>query len=350
MQAYFCLTFLFLVGVNAAQLRVYNNPLNGNSVDLFLLVDETNSHMNQVQLGQVKIVLKNIAAELQPSGSSPYFGVFFYGATSTVHEVVPFRTSNATVVKANLDLKQYTTAQPNPSTLSSALSLVDTRCLSYCRSNIPRVTVVFMGAPDHLAESRIRQLENDRGMTVIVVGIGSLANIDILYNLASHPKNIYAVPFSTLTELIVSTPYISFLISNVPRLLAVGSTLSVSTTSSGVYYTVQLNTYGYISTNDTVITYTTNCYTCSVYASLSEPNPTSVNTVQSTNGQYFYAPGYTYRVHYFRIPANANRFFLSFVGTGMSSVTGIFNIFNMPPIMSFSTKNTLPIDLSASIA
>jgi hypothetical protein len=337
MKAYFCLTLLLFVGVNADLLRVYNNPLNNKMVDLFFVVDETNVRMNQVQLGQMKIVLNDIATELQPVGSSPYFGVFFYGATSAVQTVVPFPTSSATTVKANLDLKQYTTAQANPSTLSSALTSVRALCQSYCRTASPRITIIFTTYPDYLAEYYVRQLEDTLGMTVIAVGIGVLAHTTTLNNLATYPTKLYAVPFTTFTELIVSAPYLSFLISSVPRRLLVGSTLSVPSTTSGVYYTVQLNTYGYISTNDTVVTYTTNCISCAVYASLSEPNPSSVNTVQNINRQYFYAPGYIYSVHYFRIPKNAGRFFLSFVGTGMSSVTGIFNVFNMPQMMSFPT-------------
>jgi hypothetical protein len=349
MQIYFSLTLLLLVGVNADRLRVYENPLNNKAVDLFFLVDESNTRLNQIQLGQIKIALNAIATELQPVGSSPYFGVFFYGATSAVHAVVPFVTSSATVLKTNLDLKQYTAAQSSPSTLSSALTSVDTSCLTSCRANTPRVTVVFTGSPDLLAESHIRQLENQRGMTVIVVGIGLLAHTAALDKLATYPSRTYAVRFDSFTELIVSAPYLSFLISNVPRLLSVGSTLSVPSTSTGVYYMVQLNTYGYISTNDTVVTYTTTCYHCTVYASLSEPNPTSVNAVANTNRQYFYAPGYTYGVYYFRIPQNANRFFLSFIGTGMPSVTGIFNVFNMPQMMSFPINTASTPDLETLI-
>jgi hypothetical protein len=336
MQTYFCLILLLVVGENAGQLRIYDNPLNGKAVDLFLLVDETNSRLNQLQLGQIKTTLKTIAKDLQPTGSSPFFGAFFYGATSAVQTVVPFANNSATVFITKLDQKQYTTAQTSPSTLSLALNSVDALCRQSCRANIPRVTVVFTSAPDHLAESRIRQLENSLGMTVIVVGIGSIANTAILHKLASHPSRTYAVAFDSFTELIVSADYIGILISNVPRLLAVGNSLSLSSTQSGVYYTLQLNTFGYISTNDTVIAFTTNCKECLIYSALSEPNPTSVNAIQNADPQFFFAPGYSYNVYYFRIPQNANRFYLSFVGTGMASVTGIFNVFNMPPMMSFS--------------
>jgi hypothetical protein len=349
MNSYFCLTLLLFVGVNADRLRVYNNPLNNKAVDLFFLVDETNVRMSPVQLGQMKIALNAIATELQPVGSNPYFGVFFYGATSAVQTVVPFQTISATTIKANLDLKQYTTAQANPSTLSSALDSVTAACQSFCRANLPRITIIFTTYPDYLAESRVRQLEKTFSMIVITVGIGFLAHTATLNNLATYPSRLYAVPFDSFYELIATAPYLSFLISNVPRRLGVNSTLSVPSTTGGVYYTVQLGTYGQISTNDTVVTYTTNCNDCAVYASLSEPNPTNVSAVQNVNRQYFYAPGYCYSIHYFRIPKNADRFFLSFVGTGMPFVTGIFNVFDMPQMMSFPTTTESIPDLEASI-
>jgi hypothetical protein len=336
MEIYLCLIVLFFVGTNAGESRVYNNPLNNKAVDLFLLVDENNSHLDQMQLGLIKIALNAIATELQPAGTSPYFSVIFYGATPTIHTVVPFMTGSATVVKLNLDLKQYTTGHSIPSTLISALDSVDKTCQSNCRSNVPRVTIIFTSYPDSSSESRIRQLENNRGMIVIVVGIGYLVNSATLNSLASYPSKIYALPFVSLFELIVSAPFVASVISNVPRLLSIGSTLNVSRTTSGVYYMVQFNTFGYIRSNDTVITFTLNCNDCLVYGSLSEPNPTSVNSLQNVDRQYFYASGYTYTVFYFRIPKNANRFFLSFVRNAMSSLTGIFNVFNMPQIMNFS--------------
>ena len=335
MQIYVSVILLLIVGRTGGELKAYNNPLNNKAVDLFLLVDENNARLTNQQLGQMKIALNTIAGELQPVGSSPYFGVYFYGATPTVHTVVPFMTGYAAVVRSNLELKQYTTGSPNPSTVISALNLVESSCQTSCRSNIPRVTVIFTTNPEYSSESRIRQLENNRGMTVIVVGIGHSVNMDTLFKLASHPSRINAISFDSFTEFIVSAPFVTSVISNVPRLLSVSDTVSVSSTSSGIYYIMQLNTYGYITSNDTVITYTTNCNECNVFASLSEPNPTSVNSIQNVNRQYFSAPGYTYSVFYFRIPKTANRFFLSFLGTGMASVTGKFNIFSMPTMMSF---------------
>lgn len=278
-------------------------------------------------------MLNAIASELQPAGSSPYFGVLLYGAASTVETIAVLPTTSAATIKAKLDLKQYTAAQVNPCKLSSALDLVDTLCQSACRTSASRVTIIFTSSPDSLAEFRVRQLERTCGMTVIAVGIGALAQTATLNNLATYPSRLYAVPFNTFTDLIVTTPYLSDLISNVPRLLSVGSTLSVSSTISGTYYTVQLNTYGYIHTNDTVVTYTTN-WSSRVFASLSEPNPTLTNAIETTNSQYMYASGY-YRTHYFRIPTNADRFYVSFLGTGGSSLTGRLDVFNMPSMMTF---------------
>ncbi|CAF3820554.1 unnamed protein product [Rotaria sp. Silwood1] len=122
--------------------------------------------------GQMKNILNTIALDLNPSGSTPYFGAIFYGATSTTNTVVPFPVDSAATFKTKLDYKQYTTAQVSQSTLTMALAAVDSSCRSYCRSFTPRVTVVFSDAFDSSEDTAIRQLENNLGMTVIVVGVG----------------------------------------------------------------------------------------------------------------------------------------------------------------------------------
>ncbi|CAF1055063.1 unnamed protein product [Rotaria sordida] len=192
-----------------------------------------------------------------------------------------------------------------------------------------RVTVILTGYSDPSAESRICQLERDRGMTVIVVGIGYLANTASLHNLASHPSASYAIPFDNFPELIVSAPYISSLISDVPPLFQMDQTFRVSNALRNVYYTIQIDTSQQISTSNTIISFTTNCNDCPVFVSLSEPNPTNVNTAASIRQHYFYAPG--------------------FLGDDTSSVTGVFNTFNIPPLLSFSLKNTLGADPIATI-
>ncbi|CAF3826672.1 unnamed protein product, partial [Rotaria sp. Silwood1] len=122
--------------------------------------------------GQMKNILNTIALDLNPSGSIPYFGAIFYGATSTTNTVVPFPVGSAATFKTKLDYKQYTTAQVSQSTLTMALAAVDSSCRSYCRSFTPRVIVVFSDAFDSSEDTAIRQLENSLGMTVIIVGVG----------------------------------------------------------------------------------------------------------------------------------------------------------------------------------
>ncbi|CAF1386129.1 unnamed protein product [Adineta steineri] len=161
------LALLFFITVDADPTKAFNNPLNGRAVDLFLLVDENNSYMSVMQLGLVKTALQNIANELNPVGSTPSFGVYFYGATSTVNTVVPHPTTTASAFKAKLDLKQYSMMQANPSTLMTALDNVDSACQSGCRPSVPRVTVVFSSVLDLKAQAAIRRLERNRGMTIL---------------------------------------------------------------------------------------------------------------------------------------------------------------------------------------
>ncbi|CAF2422376.1 unnamed protein product [Rotaria sp. Silwood2] len=120
-----------------------------------------------MQLGLIKTAINNIVTELNPSGSSPQFSIYFYGAASTV-SIVASVVTTASAVKTKLDQQQYTVTQSNPSTLSLALNTVDSYCQTYCRSAMPRVTVVISSIPDSSAEFTIRQLERNRGMTVIV--------------------------------------------------------------------------------------------------------------------------------------------------------------------------------------
>ncbi|CAF4067821.1 unnamed protein product, partial [Adineta steineri] len=203
------LALLFFTTVDADPTRAFNNPLNGRAVDLFIIVDENNTYMSVMQLGLVKTALQNMANELNPVGSSPQFGAFFYGATSSLSTVVPYPTITAVAFKAKLDLKQYSMMQANPSTLVTALNTVDSLCQSSCRPAIPRVTVVFSSVLDLTAQATIRQLERNRGMTVIVVGIGSYAGTPILNQLASHPVQHYAIPIGNLFELNVVAAHIS---------------------------------------------------------------------------------------------------------------------------------------------
>ncbi|CAF1621849.1 unnamed protein product, partial [Adineta ricciae] len=195
MLTHFLLAILFLSGIQANQLRIYDNPMNNRAIDLFILVDENTSRLTPVQFGQIKITVKNIVTDLQPQSSTPYFGVYFYGSTSLVDTVVPFGSNSAATVSKSVDLKQYTATQLNPSSLSAALDSVNAACYASCREKISRVTVIFTSSPDLAAEARIRQLEDNFGMTVIIVGIGSGITTSVLQKLASHPTDEYGLPF-----------------------------------------------------------------------------------------------------------------------------------------------------------
>jgi hypothetical protein len=340
------LTLLVLVGgvsVEAIQPRAYNNPLNGKSVDLFFLIDGSSTFLNIIQLGQIKIAVNHTVVDLNPLGSTPYFGVFFYGATTTVESVVPFPTISASAVGTKLEQKQFTTTQMNSAKLVSALDAVDVSCQSSCRANVARVTVIISNFLDSSAEARIRQLENDRSMTVIAISVGRNVNTNVLNQFASHPSSIYGIAFDSFTELIVSAPYISSVISSVPRFFPIGSFLTV-VPSPGVHYTIQLNTREYTLTRDAIIVFTTNCNSCPMFSSLSEPNPTSTNSVQSPF-DYLSSLFANYAVWHLRIPQNTKRFFFSFQGISSVSLTIEFNVLRLPDAMKNLVTSNSSVDL-----
>ena len=326
-----CLLFLLVVaaaGAEKIQPRMYNNPLTSKTVDLWLLIDEANSRLNLLQFEQMKIAVNNVATELTPVGSSPKIRIFFYGATTSVHQVVALPVSSSSVIKSSLSLKQYTPSQPNPSTLVAALNAVNVSCFSTCSTN-SRVIVVFSTAPDATAEARIRLIEKEHQMTVIVVGIGS--NTSVLNLLASHPSRIYAIPFSSFTELIVSAPLISSLITSVPPYLLASTPMNYGTLQSGVFYTVHLVTGPFALGDNAVIRFTSNCISCGVYTSLSEPNPTKGNTVATPRVLSTYPSGYA--DYHIRVPRSTVRVFLSLQGNGQAGISGTFSVFNLPAVL-----------------
>jgi hypothetical protein len=315
-------------------------------VDLYFVADGS-SHGDTVYFRQTKIAIENIVSHLNQPGARPYIAVYIYGTTSTVQNPVAFGTG-ATLVAGLLDKAEYIATQPNPSTLTSALTFVEASCRAYCRQNIPRVTVVLASSPDPLSESRIRLLESQLGMTVIVVGIGTTVNTAALNRLASHPSRFYYVPFDIIDKLIGSAKVISSLISEVPRALTVGNFMTAPLLSASKYYTVQVDTSSYTSSSDTLVAFTTNCATCAVYPSLSEPNPTSNNAVRSANNHYFYGPN-AYVIHYFRLPQNTTRIFLSILGNGMTSATGRISVIGLPPMLSISPTHDQASNLLETI-
>ena len=325
-----------LVGTIAAEeLRAYNNPLNNRAVDLFLVADEASAYMNVMQLGLLKTSLNNIVTDLNPTSSNPQFGLFFYGAAASVDVVVPFSMVTAAQVKAKLDLKQYTTTQANPSTLSAALERVKSSCALSCRPGVPRVTVVIASNLDSSSEASVRSLERDTGMTVIVVGIGYGASPFNLNTLASHPARFYGIPVASLYELILASTHISSVISDVPRLIGLNSPLHISGIAGGVYHNLQIDTLAIAAASDMIVMFASNCPTCTIYGSLSEPNPTSGNTAPNTDRRgFFAASGYPNGMHYFRIPRGTSRFFFSLIGSGMPATSLLFDVFPIPAAMA----------------
>ncbi len=80
------------------------------------LSDGSNIFVNVVQLGQLRIVLKDTVIILNPFGSYPYFKMYSYKTTATVPSVALFLTSSTSQkVDAFLNKKCITAAQMNPS-------------------------------------------------------------------------------------------------------------------------------------------------------------------------------------------------------------------------------------------
>ncbi len=79
MKMYIVCLMLFLLmnfGKNeVVSVRVYTNPLTRKAVDVWFLVDETDSRLSLLQHGQIKIALGDIATHLNPAGSNPNFAV-----------------------------------------------------------------------------------------------------------------------------------------------------------------------------------------------------------------------------------------------------------------------------------
>ena len=326
---------LLAVGIEAGPLRAFTNPLNNKALDLFIVVDESRPHMTIMNFGLLKTALNNLVLDLNPAGSTPYFAVYFYGATTNVDTSIPFPTTSAAVVKSGLDLKQYPTIQSNPSTLVSALNTVYTNAASNRRGVVPRVTLIITNNLNSDSEGIIRSLETNRDMTVIIVGIGSNVNTSIMNRLASHPSTYYAMQVGDFFQLSLLSSHISSVVSDVPRPLAINAPLNIPALSNGVYHTVQINTAPYTTNNDVIILFASGCPTCAIYSSLSEPIPTSVNSLRNTNTRPFFAyTGYPNTLSYFRVPQGTGRIFISLLGNGAASVYITSDIFSLPPLMN----------------
>ena len=328
--------------------RVYSNPLNGKAVDIFFVVDESISFIDGSTHKDLINVLNDVTTHLNPTGSSPYFGVVFYGATSAVNTVVTFPTATAVAVKNKLDAKTYLSTQPNPASLISALSTVELSCRSNCRANTARVTVVISNALETTALGVIRRMENDLLMTVIIAGVGYSANASLLSLLASSPQNLYAIAVDDFYHL----PYLSFqlpiLIGDIPRPQVLNSQLNLPNLVIGQYYSVLLDINKNTVSQDAMVSFTFNCFNCRVFASLTKPSPTIADT-QPTQISHWNFPSTNYSVYYFLVPRGSRRLFVSIEATVTGTFNGQFHIFYPPTIMQNTAGQNSAQSLSSLI-
>ena len=335
---------LLSVRIQAGSLRAFTNSLNNQALDLLIVVDESKPFMNVLHSGLTKTSLKNIVTDLNPVGSSPYFGIYFYGSTTAVDVSVAYPTTTAANVKFMLDNRQYPSSQSNPSTLSSALSTVYSQSGSNNRGTVPRVTLIISSSLSSSDEAIIRQSERDRGMTVIIVGVGSNINTSLLNQFASHPSGYYAMHIGDFYQLTLLSSHISSLISDVPRPLTINTPLSFGPLTTGFYYTVQINTAAYTVSSDVMVMVASSCPGCAVYSSLSVPIPTSLNSLRNTGSRNFFAyTGYPNTLSYFRVPQGTIRFYVSLFGNGATTAYITCDIFPLPQMMNINTRS-VPTD------
>jgi len=328
--------------------RVYSNPMNGKAVDIYFVVDESISFIHASNHKDLINVLNDLTEHLNPSGSSPYFGVFFYGATTNVNDVVSFPTTTAAAVKTKLNAKQYLSTQSNPSSLVAALARVDLNCRSNCRANTARVTVVISHELEPGALTIVRRMEDDLLMTVIVAGVGYEANSSSLSLLASSPSDLYAIAVDDFYHL----PYLSFqlptIIGNIPRPQLLNSPLSLPSMVIGQYYTVLVDINKSTIAQDVMVSFTFSCFNCRVFGSLIRPNPTIGNTLPTPISHWNY-PSTNYSVYYFLVPKKSRRLYVSVESTVTGIATGQFHIFSPPTMMSNAIQNNITQSLSVLI-
>ena len=326
--------------IDASPIRAFTNPLNNKHVDVFFVVDETKSYLTSMQYGLLKTALNTIASDLNPTLSSPRLGLYFYGATTNVDVAVPFETNSSNAFKVKLDGRLYPALQIRPSTLTMALELVDSHCRASCRADVPRVIVILSARLDASANSRIRQLESNRDVTVIVVPLGNINNNSgIGIELATHPEEVYAMPVGDYYQLIMTSSHIASVITDTPRLLEPSKNIYVSTAANGVHHTVQVNTASFTVKGEAIVVMATSCANCPVYASLSQLIPTASNSLQNSDRHEFFASsGYPNSLYYFHVPQGTSRIFVSFQGTGASAVYFTCDVVGFPTRMQHDTQ------------
>lgn len=328
--------------------RVYTNPLNGKAVDVFFVVDESMPFITVDSHKDLMNMLSEIAVNLNPPGSTPYFGVFFYGVTTQVNQTVPFPTTAAAAVKSRLDSKQFPSNEANPSSVSSALTKVELSCRTSCRALVPRVIVWIAKTLDPMALALIRRMEDDLLMTVIIAGVGHGVNSSLLNQLASYPASLNAIPVDDFSHLLYLSLRLPLLISDIPRPHILGNQLSVPGMIVGQYYTLFLDIGKDTIYQDMMISFTSNCYNCRVFASLTQPSPNVRNTFATPVSHWNYLT-VTNPVYYFMIPKNSRRFFFSIEATTNIALSAQFHLFTPPQMMERATESVSGQSLVASM-
>lgn len=342
----------FICTTRAALTSGFTNPLNNKKLDLFFLVDETNQYMSSSQLQLVKRAIYDISLNLNPSGSSPYFGVYFYGAAASVDTRVHITTTSAAALKINLDPKPYVMQQTNPSNLVSALNVISSHCASWCRSDAPRVTLIFSGDFAPSANSTIRSLERSYGMTFMLVPIGVNTNNNLLNanQLASYPTNRYTIPVSDALHMTLFNDHISSIIADIPRLSYNKQALSISYLDSYTYYTFQVNTAPHTLNNEAIVTLASICGNCNVFASLTEQVPMSGRTPASSIYSFYPASGSVNYVSYIRVPKGTARVFISYwSSSAWNNIMIISDVVSMPAPLSMPVARAEVSDIAPVI-
>jgi len=322
-------------------LRTFHNPLNQNSVDVYLVVDTSSKNLNNLQFGQVKIALNNIIQDL--SVGLTRIGIVFYGTFTSV-DIVHAPTNETEIIEAiktKIAQKQYVPASPTASTLAMALDEVNRLCGNYCRSKISRVTVILTSEAELVGRNEARQLETERQMTIVVVGVGNRVNSVALAGIASEPSTSYSIELDSYSLLAMSTQYITSLITSIPRFLAIGEQVSnYEFTKFNVYHTLQIDTSLYTSSSDSIIfldiAYTAG--TSTLYTSLTEPIPTIDNSNQAQLNDQRYFDGQYHLSYYFYSPKSSRRLYLSFIASSTETLTYQAFVVNVP-IMKKNVAN-----------
>ena len=170
-------------------------------------------------------------------------------------------------------------------------------------------------------------------MTVIVIGVGHAVNSTALGQLASTPQNLYDIPVDDFIDLQYLRFRLPILVGEIPRPQILNAQLQSGSMVIGQYYTLLIDINREAAAQDVIISFVFSCYSCPVYTSLKEPNPTIENRPRATVAHYDY-PNTSYVVYYFMVPKNTRRFFCSFQATVSGVSNGRFYLFTVPNNMT----------------